>query len=69
MRRPLYPHALISERPKNVPLGTARQRLPGSSVVRVARRCQALARRRHHSNPIRSHVRASVAAAIRRGET
>ena len=55
--------ALISERPKNVPLGTARQRLPGSSVVRVSRRLQSPASRRHHSNPTSFHVRC---ASVRR---
>lgn len=34
-------HALISERPKNVPLGTARQRLPNLSSFRIPRCRQA----------------------------
>lgn len=34
-------HAIISERPKNVPLGTARQRLPNLSSFRIPRCRQA----------------------------
>jgi hypothetical protein len=62
-RRPLNPHALISERPQDVSFGTARQRLPGRPFFGFSRRLQSSASRHYHSNPIRLHVRC---ASVRR---